>query len=98
MTLGTSERQVRNAIDVLRDKRIRSNGGDLGEWDIIGQKKFETILSLGNRTQPNTHLYGKCHIRCRSQFKGVEQDQKKKMRKNLANSKGMITFALDDES
>ena len=36
MTLGTSERQVRNAIDVLRDKRIRSNGGDLGEWDIIG--------------------------------------------------------------
>ena len=34
--LGTSERQVRKAIDVLRDKRIRSNGDDLGEWVIIG--------------------------------------------------------------
>ena len=34
--LGTSERQVRKAIDVLRDKRIRRKGGDAGEWDIIG--------------------------------------------------------------
>ena len=34
--LGTSERQVRKAIDVLRDKRIRRKGGDSGEWDIIG--------------------------------------------------------------
>lgn len=34
--LGTSERQVRKAIDILRDKRIRRKGGDSGEWDIIG--------------------------------------------------------------
>ena len=34
--LGTSERQVRKAIDVLRDKRIRRKGGDSGKWDIIG--------------------------------------------------------------
>ena len=34
--LGTSERQVRKAIDVLRDKRIRRKGGDAGEWEIIG--------------------------------------------------------------
>ena len=34
--LETSERQVRKAIDVLRDKRIRRIGGDSGEWEIIG--------------------------------------------------------------
>ena len=34
--LGTSERQVRKAIDVLRDKRIRRKGGDSGEWDTLG--------------------------------------------------------------
>ena len=34
--LGKSERQVRKAINVLRDKRIRRKGGDSGEWDIIG--------------------------------------------------------------
>jgi biotin operon repressor len=34
--LGASERQVRKAIDILRDKRIRRKGGDSGEWDIIG--------------------------------------------------------------
>ena len=34
--LGRSGRQVRKAIDVLRDKRIRRKGGDSGEWDIIG--------------------------------------------------------------
>ena len=34
--LETSERQVRKAIDVLRDKRIRRRGGDSDEWDIIG--------------------------------------------------------------
>ena len=34
--LGTSERQVRKAIDILRNKRIRRKGGDSGEWDIIG--------------------------------------------------------------
>lgn len=34
--LGISERQVRKAIDVLRDKRIRRKGGDSGEWEIIG--------------------------------------------------------------
>ena len=34
--LGTSERQVRKAIDALRDKRIRRKGGDSGEWEIIG--------------------------------------------------------------
>jgi predicted HTH transcriptional regulator len=35
-TLKTSERQVRKAIDVLRDKKIRRKGGDAGEWEIIG--------------------------------------------------------------
>ena len=34
--LGTSERQVRKAIDVLRNKRIKRKGGDSGEWEIIG--------------------------------------------------------------
>ena len=34
--LGISERQVRKAIDALRDKRIRRKGGDSGEWEIIG--------------------------------------------------------------
>ena len=34
--LGTSERQVRKAIDALRDKKIRRKGGDSGEWEIIG--------------------------------------------------------------
>ena len=34
--LGTSERQVRKAIDVLRDKKIRRKGGASGEWEIIG--------------------------------------------------------------
>ena len=33
--LGTSERQVRKAIDVLRDKKIRRRGGDSGEWEIL---------------------------------------------------------------
>lgn len=33
--LGISERQVRKAIDVLRNKRIRRKGGDSGEWEII---------------------------------------------------------------
>ena len=32
----TSERQVRKAIDELRDKKIRRKGGDSGEWEIIG--------------------------------------------------------------
>ena len=35
-TLKTSERQVRKAIDALRDKKIRRKGGDAGEWEIIG--------------------------------------------------------------
>jgi predicted HTH transcriptional regulator len=34
--LGISERQVRKAIDALRDKKIRRKGGDSGEWEIIG--------------------------------------------------------------
>lgn len=34
--LETSERQVRKAIDKLRDKKIRRKGGDSGEWAIIG--------------------------------------------------------------
>ena len=34
--LNTSERQVRKAIDALRDKKIRRKGGDSGEWEIIG--------------------------------------------------------------
>ena len=34
--LETSERQVRKAIDELRDKKIRRKGGDSGEWEIIG--------------------------------------------------------------
>lgn len=34
--LGISERQVRKAIDILRDKKIRRRGGDSGEWEIIG--------------------------------------------------------------
>lgn len=34
--LGTSERQVRKAIDALRDKKIRRKGGASGEWEIIG--------------------------------------------------------------
>jgi predicted HTH transcriptional regulator len=34
--LGTRERQVRKAIDALRDKKIRRKGGDSGEWEIIG--------------------------------------------------------------
>ena len=34
--LGTSERQVRKAIDVICDKRIRRKGGDKGEWDNLG--------------------------------------------------------------
>jgi predicted HTH transcriptional regulator len=34
--LGTSERQVRKAIDALRNNRIRRKGGDSGEWEIIG--------------------------------------------------------------
>ena len=34
--LGISERQVRKAIDALRDKRIKRKGGDSGEWEIIG--------------------------------------------------------------
>ena len=34
-TLGISERQVRKAIDALRDKKIRRKGGDYGEWEII---------------------------------------------------------------
>lgn len=34
--LGISERQVRKAIDILRDKKIRRKGGDSGEWVIIG--------------------------------------------------------------
>ena len=34
--LKTSGRQVRKAIDALRDKKIRRKGGDCGEWDIIG--------------------------------------------------------------
>ena len=34
--LGTSVRQVRKAIDVLRDNRSRRKGGDSGEWEIIG--------------------------------------------------------------
>ena len=33
--LATSERQVRKAIDILRDKRIRRKGGDSGEWEVI---------------------------------------------------------------
>ena len=33
--LETSERQVRKAIDELRDKKIRRKGGDSGEWEII---------------------------------------------------------------
>ena len=33
---GASERQVRKAIDALRDKKIRRKGGDFGEWEIIG--------------------------------------------------------------
>ena len=33
--LGTSERQVRKAIDVLRDKKIRRRGGDSSEWEIL---------------------------------------------------------------
>ena len=34
--LGKSGRQVRKAIDVLRDKRIHRKGGDKGEWDNLG--------------------------------------------------------------
>lgn len=34
--LKTSERQVRKAIDALRDKKIRRKGSDSGEWEIIG--------------------------------------------------------------
>ena len=34
--LGRSGRQVRKAIDVLRDKRTRRKGGDSGEWDNLG--------------------------------------------------------------
>ena len=34
--LESSERQVRKAIDELRDKKIRRKGGDSGEWEIIG--------------------------------------------------------------
>lgn len=34
--LNTSERQVRKAIDALRDKKIRRKGGDSGEWEIMG--------------------------------------------------------------
>ena len=34
--LETSERQVRKAIDELRDKKIRRKGGDSGEWENIG--------------------------------------------------------------
>ena len=34
--LNTSERQVRKAIDSLRDKKIRRIGGDTGKWEIIG--------------------------------------------------------------
>ena len=34
--LGRSGRQVRKAIDVLRDKRIHRKGGDSGEWDNLG--------------------------------------------------------------
>jgi hypothetical protein len=29
-------KQVRKAIDELRDKKIRRKGGDSGEWEIIG--------------------------------------------------------------
>ena len=35
-TLNVSERQVRKAIDALRDKKIKRKGGDAGEWEIIG--------------------------------------------------------------
>ena len=34
--LNTSERQVREAIEELRDKRIRRKGKTRGEWEIIG--------------------------------------------------------------
>jgi len=34
--LNVSERQVRAAIDELRDKRIRRKGTTRGEWEIIG--------------------------------------------------------------
>lgn len=34
--LNVSERQVREAIDELRDKRIRRKGTTRGEWEIIG--------------------------------------------------------------
>ena len=36
--LNTSERQVRKAIDALRDRRIRRKGGDSGEWVIINER------------------------------------------------------------
>jgi hypothetical protein len=47
--LGRSGRQVRKAIDVLRDKRIRRKGGDKGEWDNLGKKKTLTV-TLGTGT------------------------------------------------
>ncbi len=34
--LGRSGRQVRKAIDVLHDKRIRRKGDDSSEWDNLG--------------------------------------------------------------
>ena len=34
--LNCSERQIRNAIEELREKRIHWSGGTLGQWEIIG--------------------------------------------------------------
>ena len=59
---------------------------------------IETALLLTNRTESNTHFSGRCHKRCRNQFKSVEQAQNKKLSPDLVLSKRMITFAPDDES
>ena len=45
--LETSERQVRKAIDELRDKKIRRKDGDSGEWEIIDKER--SLLRLAKR-------------------------------------------------